>query len=217
MKKFSALIFGILTGFVSLSMPAFADGQGWSNNSLTIGLTSKWNLKLTKEIRADEVTLTDPYLRNLQGGLTYKLPGNFTIAALYKRENVKKTGYNLGEDRYTIEGVWKTGLNTSWDMDLRLRAEIRHFDKGLAENHMRYRLRLRLRTNLMIGGLEIRPFIASEPFADSLQGRIFRHRLYLGSTVPLNKNAEIVINYIRQDTRKGTTLHILNTGVDLKF
>jgi hypothetical protein len=116
-----------------------------------------------------------------------------------------------------MEGGWKTALNKSWELDLRLRAEIRHFDRGLADNHMRYRLRLRLRTKLMVGSYEIRPFIASEPLADSLQDRIFRHRLYIGSSFPLNKNAEIVINYIRQDTRKGTTLHILNTGVDLKF
>ena len=217
MKKCRLIRMSVFLFLLSLSPHIFADWQGWNNNSLTISLTSKWSLKLTNELRAEEVTLMDSYLKNFQGGLVYKLPKNFYAAALYKRENTKKTGYNLGENRFTFEGGWKKALSKAWDLDLRARVEVRGYDLGLSRNHMRYRLRLRLRTRLKIGGIEFRPFIATEPFADSLQDRVYRNRFYIGSTIPLSKNAGIVINYIRQDTRSKETLHVLNTGLDLKF
>jgi hypothetical protein len=217
LKKYYPLFLAVLLILQALPSLIYADEQGWNNNSLTVALTSRWSLKLTNEIRANELTLLDPFLKNFQGGLVYKLPGNFYAAALYKRENTKKTEFNLAENRLTFEGGWKTALGKTWDMDMRVRVEVRRFDLGLSQNHMRYRFRVRLRTKLKIGGIEFRPFLATEPFADSIQNRIFRNRFYIGSSIPLSKNASITINYIRQDTKNKQTLHILNTGVDLKF
>lgn len=217
MRKKYPIFLAAALALLTLSPHMYADTQGWNNNSLTFGLSSKWSLKLTNELRADELTYMDPFLKNFQGGLVYKLPSNFYIAALYKRENTKKADFNLAENRYTFEGGWKTALGKTWDMDMRIRAEVRRFDLGLSRNHMRYRFRLRFRTKLKIGKIEFRPFIATEPFADSIQEIIFRNRFYIGSSIPLGKNSSITINYIRQDTKNKQTLHILNTGVDLKF
>ena len=63
----------------------------------------------------------------------------------------------------------------------------------------------------------MKPFVATEPFADTLAKTINRNRFYLGVAVPLTGHLQWIMSYIRQDTSGRETLHILNTGVDLKF
>jgi len=194
-----------------------ADGQGWINNSLSISLDARFSLLLTQETRFHEPTYMDPYLKNWQCGLSYKLPKNFYLAAMYKREHVQKPELRIAEDRVTFESGWKTGLSEAVSFDCRFRTEIRSYDQEVEQNHLRFRMRIRLRMEMNIGKMRLRPFIATEPFGDSKADTINRNRFYLGTGIILNNNFELTINYIRQDTRGKETLHILNSGVQLKF
>jgi len=207
-----------------------AEEQGWLNNSLTYQINPKFSLKLTQEIRCHNLTYMEAYLFNLQGGLIYHLPQNFYVAFLYKRENVEipefielpddiviTAGDILYENRFTLEAGWKTKLSPSLDLDFRLKTEIRRFEPGLDVNHMRFRLRLRLKTSITLGNLRLKPFVAIEPFGDSKKYNITRSRFYLGTGIVLGKNAVLILNYINQATQSRKSIHILNTGVELTF
>lgn len=214
-KFFFLLI--LSSAFLSLNAPLRADDQGWNNNSVSFTLAHHLSLKLSNEVRHRELTFMNPYLKNWQGGFSVILPANFTAAVFYKRENSQNTDFLLAENRYTLEAGWKTELFPEWVLDLRFRTEIRRYDQELAADHLRFRFRVRLKTKLTIGSLKMTPFIASEPFCDTLADTINRHRFYLGTNVTLSKNVELVANYIRQDTKGKEALHIFNTGIELKF
>lgn len=194
-----------------------ADDQAWLNNSLSFTISKNLNLKFTNEARYNEITYMDPYLKNFQTGVVYKLPKSIYIAFLYKRENTKKTDYTLNENRYTFETGWEAKLGNNLNIDTRFRTEIRRYEKGLAINHLRFRFRIRLKTTLKIGSFQLKPFIATEPFGDTIEDRINQNRFYLGTIFPLDEKVQFVINYIRQDTRNKETIHILNSGFNLKF
>lgn len=218
MKIIRTWAYGIL---VALSIPALctslsASSQGWQNNSVTFTLSPNWNIKLSKEIRAFEVTLADSYLHNLQAGIVYKIPQNLYVALLYKREHVAYDDVSRDENRTTIEGGWKTGVIENLDFDVRARAEIRRFNLE-DSNHTRFRLRVRLKYTTSIGALTIKPFIATETFGKDKFYTVQKNRFYLGSIFSLSKNVELVINYIWLNSRGSEDIHIINTGFDLKF
>jgi len=214
-RKLTAFL--LIFFFILLGSFSFPDDQGWINNSLTIKIDPKFSLKMTNETRCYDLTYKDPFLKNFQAGLVYSLPKNFYVAFLYKRESTDKQVYQLKENRLTFEGGWKFDLDKKTSFDARFRTEIRSFEKSLSENHLRFRFRLRLRTKVDIGQLHLKPFIATEPFADTIVDDIFRNRFYLGTVFVLTKNVDLVVNYIRQDTKGKDTNHILNTGFELKF
>ena len=215
-KKCTYLVLTTLLTLLSSALLA-DDGQAWLKNSATFKINSNLSLKLTQEARYHEVTFMDSYLHNWQGGLVYKLPKNFYVIFLYKREITKKTNFNLAENRFTLESGWKTKVNEDLDFDWRFRTEIRRYDKDLSQNHLRFRFRIRLKGEIRVGELQLKPFIGTEPFADTIKDTIFRNRFYLGTAIVLSGNADFIVNYIRQDTRDKETIHILNSGIDLKF
>jgi len=194
-----------------------AEDQGWINNSLTLTVDKKVSLKFTNEIRCHEITFTDGFLHNWQGGVVWKFSSHTYVAALYKRETTDKETFNLQENRFTLESGWKLALTRKTSFDARFRTEIRGFENDRADNHLRFRLRLRFTTQVTLGKLVLKPFIATEPFADTIADKINRNRFYLGTAVPLSVHVVWVVNYMRQDTSGKDPLHVLNTGVELKF
>ena len=208
---------GIVLRLIIFSTALFADGQSWLNNSATMRMAYRLSVKLTNESRFNEVFFSDAYLRNWQVGGVVNLPRNFYISVLYKRENVDRPDFVLYENRYTVETGWGGRLSGVFTLDWRFRTEIRDFAQDLDEDHLRFRFRIRIRTRINVGKIQLKPFIATEPFADNLQKRIFRNRFYLGTAVVLTRNLDWIINYIRQDTRNRETVHILNSGFDIKF
>ena len=207
-----AVLLVLLTG-----VTMFAAEQGWINNSLSFKINNKFTLKFTNESRYEELTYSNNFMKNWQGGIVYNISKKLYFAALYKREDTQKTGYILHENRITLETGWKTKLSKKLDFDVRFRAEIRGFEEDLSENHIRFRLRLRIKTKTKIGKMKINPFIAMEPFGDTKDDEINRYRFYAGFVFPMGKHAGFVINYIQQGTKDKDTIHILNTGVELKF
>jgi hypothetical protein len=203
--------------FFLLSPSLFADGQGWINHSITFTLNPKVNLKLTKETRCHDVTYANPYLKNIQGGFVYKHSQSFYVAALFKRAHSEKASLILNEDRFTLETGWKTDLAKDLEFSLRFRTEIRRYDSELADDHLRFRFRIRLKSRFNIGSLRLKPFIATETFGKDKFYTIQGNRLYIGTTFPLTDHVEIVVNYIRYDIKNKETIHILNSGINLKF
>jgi hypothetical protein len=213
----NTVFYFLLFWLVFSRIPGHAENQSWLNNSLRISLKPKTVLLFTHEIRNQEFTFTDHYLSNVQGGLECGLSDNTYIAFLYKRENTKKTDHMLNENRFTLESGWKTKLNPKINFDLRFRAEGRTYEQGGAANHLRLRLRLRLTTQVEIGNFTIKPFIATEPFGDTLSKTVHQNRFYLGATFPLGQHSTFTLNYLRQDTKHREPIHILNAGFQLKF
>lgn len=213
----SAKTIGIVFMILLFSGVVAADNQGWINNSLTLSVDKKVSLKFTNEIRMHEITFADDFLHNWQGGVVWKASSSTYVAALYKRETTNKGTYNLQENRLTLETGWKLALTQKTRFDVRFRTEIRGFDDDRADNHLRFRLRFRFTTQVALGKLVLKPFIGTEPFADTIADKINRNRFYLGTAIPLSAHVVWVVNYIRQDTSGKDPLHVLNTGVELKF
>lgn len=211
--KTAAIAFLVLIPWANLP----ADDQGWINNSLTLSVDNKVSIKFTNEIRTQEITFADGFLHNWQGGVVLKASPRVYVAALYKRETTDRGTYNLQENRFTLETGWKSALTPRTSFDVRFRTEIRGFEDDRADNHLRFRLRLRFSTRVRLGKLILKPFIATEPFADTIADKINRNRFYLGTAIPLSAHVVWVVNYIRQDTSGKDPLHILNTGIEMKF
>lgn len=218
MKKYKYMPIGLVVIMVLMAAGTLvAEEQGWINNSLSFKINNKFTLKFTNESRYNELTYSDFFMRNWQGGIVYKFSQKMYFAVLYKREDTQKTGFILHENRLTLETGWKTKLGKKLDFDIRFRTEIRGFEEGLSDNHLRFRLRARVKTRMRIGQLKLNPFIAMEPFGDTKADEINRYRLYAGFVFPMGKHAAFVLNYIQQGTKDKDTIHILNTGVELKF
>ncbi len=194
-----------------------ADGQGWINNSISLKASPAISLKFTQETRFNELTLSDAYLGNWSGGVAWAISSKLYLSLAYLRETTLKNTANLQENRYTLEAGWKTALSKSLGFDIRVRNEIRIYEEDLAKDHLRLRLRFRLLGSLPLAALTLKPFLAVEPFADMSKGVINSNRVYAGVTIPLSKQLDWTVNYIRQDTSGKDTLHIFNTGFDLKY
>ncbi len=194
-----------------------ADEQGWLNNSLSLTISPKLSFKFTQEIRHNELTLSDAYLSNWSGGLSYALGSHFTVGFAYLRETTHRSSADLQENRYSLETGWKTSLAKGWNLDARLRGEIRIYENDLSDDHLRLRLRLRLVHSMVIGKLSVKPFLAIEPFYNAKKSEFSSNRIYAGLTVPLNKQFDWAVNYIYQGNKGKDPYHIFNTGFDLKF
>ena len=191
--------------------------QSWLNNSATFTISSKFNLKLTQESRYLDIAYANPYLKNVQGGIVFKLPNNLYFATLYKREHVEIQDVIYNENRYTLEGGWKTKMAEKLDFDIRFRAEIREYDEESPEDHLRFRLRFRLKSRLNIVKLQLKPFIALETFGKTKIFTVQRSRFYIGTNIPLSDNVELALSYLWLATRGGASIHILVSGIELKF
>jgi hypothetical protein len=206
-KIFLLLFIFILCGWIW----GFCDSdQAWLVNSAIFKVSSTISMKLTQESRHLDITYANPYLMSLHGGIVFNL-------AIYKRAHVEYQEAVYNENRMILEGGWKTEVADNLDFDLRLRTEIREFDAEIPEDHLRFRLRLRLKTELNIGELKLKPFIAVETFGKNKVFTVQRGRLYIGTNLPLSDHVELVLSYMLLVTRNEESIHILVSGFELKF
>jgi len=215
-KKITALAL-LLILFITSGMLIIGEDQGWNNNEIKFNINENWDISLTNEGRFYEITYQKPYLKNWQAGVLYSFPKNLYLGFRYKRETSDEALLVLSENRFTLETGWKKRLSDKLNFDLRFRTEIRDFEKELSSDHLRFRFRIRLTTSVKIGNLHIKPFIATEPFSDTLSDEVFRNRFYLGTSFVLSEQIDLIINYIRQDTKDKETIHILNTGFNIEI
>jgi hypothetical protein len=206
----------VLLFFVS-STALLAEGQGWFNNSLSLTIDENFYMMVKSQIRSHDISFQDPFVYILEGSLGYKLPKSFFIAANYRRQTSRSKDHQVNENRYFLDVGWKTKLNKTFGFDWRVRTEIRQFEQQSDVNHFRFRLYVRLTANIKIAGLNMKPFIAEEPFWDTKYDAFSQNRIYLGSIVPLGEKLEFVLSYLRQDLKYKEPNHILYTGFNLKF
>jgi hypothetical protein len=223
MKHFRHLfILKICLLFVSLFLSAwtksFCDSsQAWMTNAATFSLSSRLSLKIAHHTRFLDITYSNPYLKNIQAGIIFKLPKNFYFATLYRRDHAEKQDTVTNENRLTLEAGWKTKVAEKLDFDIRFRTEIRKFEETFPEDHLRFRFHLRLKTELGIGKLKLKPFIANEAFAKTKVTTIQNNRFYFGTKIPLSEHVEFGLSYIWLTTRNAESVHILHSGFELKF
>ncbi len=198
-------------------LPLLAEGQGWFNNTLNLTIDKDFSLMVKSQIRAHDISFQDPFVYVFEGGIGYKLPKNFFVAANYRRQTSKSGLRQVNENRFMLDAGWKTKLNKTFGFDWRFRSEIRQFEKDADVDHLRFRLYIRFTANLKIGELNLKPFIAEEPFWDTKYDAFSQNRFYLGSAVPLSDKVEFVLSYLRQDLKDKDTNHIIFTGFNLKF
>ncbi len=191
--------------------------QAWLLNSATFKVSSKISLKLIQESRHLDITYAHPYLMSIHGGIVFNLTKNIYLATIYKRAHVEYQEIIYNEDRLILEGGWKTRVAENLDFDLRIRTEIREFDEEIPEDHRRFRLRLRLKTEFSIGELKLKPFIAAETFGKTKVYTVQRSRLYIGTNFPLSDHVEFVLSYMWLATRQDESIHILLSGFELQF
>lgn len=214
MKK---VLIGFFIILFSGALCIWADGQGWINNSLAFKINQKISLMFIQETRCNEITCLDPYLINIRAMFSYKLPENIHVAVYYRRQETEKMSIVNHENRYIIESGWKKKLFKDTAFDVRLQGEIRRYVETPDSNCFRLRMRFRLKTKVSIGGLVINPFFATEPFWVVEKDGIERNRFYIGAEFPMSKNANFVLNYIREDRKNTETIHVLNSGFKLNF
>ncbi|MBN1222020.1 MAG: DUF2490 domain-containing protein, partial [Candidatus Aminicenantes bacterium] len=185
--------------------------------SFKLKVNDRFTLALNHQIRCHEETFQDPFLYHVESSLTYKLPKNFSLALIYRRQTSDSNTIRLGENRFSLEAAWKARLDKALAFDGRFRTEIRDFDEDLRPDYVRLRLRVRLTTEITVAALHLKPFVASEPFWDVKQKAFTEHRLYLGTGFPLSDKAELQVYYIRQDLKDKDTNHVLSSGISLSF
>jgi hypothetical protein len=211
------LPFYVVTFFLLLNTKILAEGQGWFNNSLNMTINNKFSLILKSQIRAHDISFQDPFVHFLEAGAGYRLRENFYLAAYYRRQTSESEDHLINENRYILETGWKKKLNKSFSFDWRFRTERRSFEHNADVNHFRFRLYIRLTTNIKLGELNLKPFIAEEPFWDTKIDDFSQNRFYLGTAVPLSEKVEYVLSYLRQDLKNKKPNHILYTGFNLRF
>jgi len=219
-KKYTLLfilLFYAMTFFLLLSIEAHAEGQGWFNNSLNMTINNKFSLMLKSQIRTHDISFQDPFVYILEGGGGYKLPKNFYLATYYRRQTSTSGNRQVSENRYTLEAGWKTKLNKTLSFDWRFRTERRSFEQNADVNHFRFRLYIRFTVNVKLGELNLKPFIAEEPFWDTKVDAFSQNRFYLGTAFPLSEKVEFILSCLRQDLKAKDPNHILYTGFNLRF
>jgi len=191
--------------------------QAWFKNSATFTLSSKWSLKLSQETRNLDISYSNPYLKNVAGGFVYHFPRNFYFSTVYKRVHVEIQDIIYNENRFLLEAGWKTKVTKKLDFDIYFRTEIREFEEKFMEDHLRFRMRLRLKTMLSIGKLKLKPFVANETFGKTKIYTVQKNRLYIGTMIPLSEHVEFGISYMWLAARDAESIHILYSGFELKF
>ena len=191
--------------------------QAWLKNSVTFTLSSRLGLQISHETRNLDITYFNPYYKNVAGGFVFHLPKNFYVSAVYKRVHVEIKDIVYNENRFVLEAGWKTKMAEKLGFDVRLRTEIREFDEEYPEDHVRYRLQLRFKTELDVGKLKLEPFVANETLGKSKIYTIQKNRLYIGTMIPMSEHVTFVISYMWLAIKGDESIHILYSGFKLKF
>ena len=194
-----------------------SETQSWLGNSLTFGLSDAWRLEVTQEFRSDGLDYGDRFLRNWSLGAARNLPRSTYLGVSFKRERQDKIGFTRRENRLTLEGGWKKVLSSRVSLDTRFRSEFRRFESDRDANHVRYRVRVRLRRKLEIFERQIGLFVSSELFGSSTSETLDRNRFSLGTTVSIAKQTEVLVAYLHQDTDNKGAINALKTGFKLSF
>jgi hypothetical protein len=200
---------------------AHAIDQGWMVNSIAFNATDRITLNVIQENRFSTFSYwSNHYLANYQLTAAYKFDRGFSAGCGYRRQDDEKAAYTSHENRYFIEGGWKTRLEGNVQFDARVMVESRNYEQEFIEDFMRYRARFRLTYKTAIGPVKLAPFMGSEIYCDNRETSatfVNRNRLYLGSDFPFHKHASFNTYYMRQDEKGRTSMTALIAGFQVKI
>jgi hypothetical protein len=209
---FAVLILAILAPAVQL--PA-AETEGWTEIDVTIRLIPRLNLSAEAELRFNKALFNEQYLKNLRAGFTYELFKNFRLGLSVKREITETEQFSLLENRYILVAGWHARMARILELDCRFLGETRRFEEGLAENHLRFRLRVLLRAHLKVWIIKCIPFFGIEPFFDTLTDEVSRNRIHAGVFIPFHKWLRLKLSYIRDEQKYNDVRHVAVTGMHI--
>ncbi len=205
------MVLCILSSFRS----AAANDQNWTSNTFKWRINKTLQFWFTQEIRSNNMTsFDDIFAKYLEVTVRHAANSTFYWAVRYRHQWNEKKGVSIGEDRWVVEGGAKTTAFRRLTLDVRLRFDGKNFDHSAAEDYIWYRMRFRSTVHLQMGNFRISPFLATEPFGNTLPATktfINQNRLYAGATFPMGNHFVLAVDYIRQDIRGREPDHILRT------
>ncbi|MCK5880196.1 MAG: DUF2490 domain-containing protein, partial [Holophagae bacterium] len=135
-----------------------------------------------------------------------------------KQELIRNSnGNDILERRPNLDILWKKGLSDRSAFDFRLRTEVRKYDDGLKTDHYRFRFRFRLTGKHSVLGHPVEPYLAIEPFYDTISDSFSKYRFSTGMMVPIIRHTKIRLGYLLEDARNGSPHHVFTTGLSLSF
>ena len=209
----------LLLFFLCAGISAFAGDQNWTENSVTVKQRNGISIHLISEIKYRSWDWNDGvFKKNWVFGVGKKLGGGFSISLNYKQELTRKSdGNDIVERRPFVDFGWKHALKPQIAFDFRLRTEVNHYIQSTRKDHYSFRFRFRLTGKTAIFGIPLEPYIAIEPFYDTISDSFQKYRFYTGAMVPLNSRIKIRVGYIRQDARGKVPDNVFNTGLSFTF
>ncbi|NOY22949.1 MAG: DUF2490 domain-containing protein [Acidobacteria bacterium] len=201
------------------SLPVYAEGQNWSKNSITLKQPNGFSFHLVSEVKYRSWDWKDGvFKKNWVFGVGKKLGNGFSISLNYKEELTRKSnGNDIVERRPFVDVGWKQALKQRMAFDFRLRTEANQYIQPTKKDHYSFRFRFRLTGKTEVLSIHLEPYIAIEPFYDTLSDSFRKYRFYTGAMVPLHPHVKLRVGYIRQDTRGTAPDHIFNTGLSFTF
>ncbi len=205
--------------FLCVSISTIADDQNWTENSITLKQPNGLSFHFVSEVKYRSWDGNDGvFTKNWVFGVGKNLRNGFSISLNYKQElNRKSNGNDTVERRPNLDISWKKRFGNQSAFDFRLRTEIRKYDDGLKRDHYRFRFRFRLTAKRSVLRYTVEPYLAIEPFYDTISDSFNKYRFYAGMMVPIFRHMKIRLGYILEDARNRSPHHIFATGLSLSF
>ncbi len=122
----------------------------------------------------------------------------------------------MTENRYWLHAAIKHDVG-SWKTKLKTKCELRDLE---GEDVWRIRAKLKVQRPIRVGGKELVPYFAEEPFYSFSKERWNQNRAFFGVNVPINDHLEIALYYLNKAKNRGevwTSDHIIGTEVVIPF
>jgi hypothetical protein len=104
------------------------------------------------------------------------------------RHGQSTDGGPFREDRLMLEQTFRVALPAAVMVDFRTREDFRWLDSGFS---MRFRERVQVQRDTMIGDYSFTPYVSAEVFYDTRFDQFSRYRLTAGTTFPLGKHLSL--------------------------
>lgn len=209
-----ALLFALAGGAsVAQAQSSTTGTQFWPEIQLHIGLDPKTKIILLGNITRDRETA-----QNLEGQLgvniDHKLTDFFSVRAGYRYGTSLIEEEPYTEHRILLEQTFHFALPEMLQLSMRTREDFRFVNGSYST---RVRERATVERSFDIGGFTFAPYASGEIFYDSRYGRFSRHRLALGTVVPIAKSFSVDLYASRQTDTHPEVRHVNAIGLTLVF
>ena len=213
-------IFLITLGLMFLSMTKYAfaesDWEYWSRYSFEVPITKEISYLIKPEWRIRD-DMSYRYLFKLEQAINFKIGKYFELTPYYVWQETNSGEKVDRSDLVYLDATAKVPLEKMFDLKIidRLRYQY-NFDKKLTV----WRNSTRLTKSFKIKSFELLPFIEYEIFYDPKLGQLNENWASAGTSLVLNKYANISVAYLLDTKKKGNDwnyANVLVTSMSLKF